>query len=344
MTRILIAAGAAREIESDSRSVGGQRETGGLLIGTTRCQAIVAATRAGPQAEQESHRFTDDPDHQQAQLDEQIRRFAGKVRLLGYWHRHVGMPTPSGGDLNQARELLLKLGGRVLVVVVVVNRTSPQNPQVELNGFELRDGDSGFRPVELVQVPDDSPLIANALTQEATPVQVTDEDFWRNPDFQSYRTAVGRTRIEGEAEVLRAAGFKVQTLKKKGDGRLLLQVQDIRGSLVCVPPPEYPLNPPRLYWAKDETELGALRNALRWSSDSTIRALVEEALNGQAQRVAEQATPPPAKPQAPELPFPYENDVIARFLRFPHDLWVELRARGYRRRDRRRRATRAARR
>jgi len=280
METYLITESAWETMASVVRATQGRFETGGLLIGPRSQPVIVAATKPGPKAEHLPFRFTDDPNHQQAEFDSAASEFRDKVRWRGTYHLHPGvLSRPSHGDLNQAREFLEHLGGRVLVVIAVLNgRAFEPDCPVALRGFELQTGDRSFREVELMRVPDDSPAVAEALAQEPETIPVNSSDMWADPGFLSYLTPSGRARINAEVAELREAGFRVTTLRRKGDHRLLIHLDSFWGRLLCTPPREYPLNPPSLYLGRRTRPIPPLTRALAWNSDRRMCDLVKEAL------------------------------------------------------------------
>lgn len=280
MDEVRMASRAWEAIESAVLATNANVETGGLLVGTRSQKVIVAATKPGPGAEQKAYRFTDDPDHQQAELDAISSGFDEKVSVEGWWHSHLGMAHPSGGDFHQARELVEQFGRRLLVLIACVqNHRHGHDPCVTLNAFTLQPGDTDFRSVRLLRVPDDSPLITDALAQEPSPAPIAEKDFWKDLDFNFYLTPVGHDRIQDEIAELRAAGFRVTSLRRKRDGRLLLEIGSRGGRLLCLPPREYPVNPPRLFWPGREKPIWLLRSVLSWNSDSRILDVVNEAFS-----------------------------------------------------------------
>jgi len=282
MEEFLIAESAWRSIESAALAVRGAVETGGLLVGARSRPSIVAATKPGPRAEREACRYTGDHSHDQAALNALRSQFDGQVGWVGGWHLHSNalLQHCSHGDLRQAREVVAHLGRPFLVVIAVVQRSGFEgSPSVTLNAFELRPGDEDFRAVTLRRVPDDSPEVREALDQEPASAPVAQMDYWNDMNFNFYLTPRGRARIQAEIADLRAAGFHVTPLRRERDGRLMLEIESRLGKIRCIPGPEHPLCPPRLYWPGRKKPIWLFDSVRAWNSDSQILDAVNEALS-----------------------------------------------------------------
>lgn len=82
-------------------------ETGGIMIGLLREKVILEAGGPGPRASKGMSHYSPDVEHDQALLDRAKARYGERATFLGYWHRHPeNSGIPSGGDLEQAREIL----------------------------------------------------------------------------------------------------------------------------------------------------------------------------------------------------------------------------------------------
>jgi len=256
-------------------------ETGGLLIGTVEVPTIIGTTVPGPRAEMSSGHFKADAEEDQRELDIAMRQYHGRVKNIGYWHRHLGnFSQPSCGDLAQARELVSELHGdaeesRVFVLIAnVVNVIG--GDQVMLYGYSLAKGETRFSPIQIVLVNNDSKEIRTALKREPAIIFPSDTDFWSDPEFQFYLTKKGKGRLEREVDGLARTGYSAQVKREKETRKLFLDITKDGLSLRCFLPEEYPLNPPHVLWLPSGRQINRLDAIGGWNSDCSIATVIKE--------------------------------------------------------------------
>jgi len=99
-------------------------------------------------------------------------------------------------------------------------------------------------------------------------------DFWSDPAFNFIKTTVGKNRIKEEVAGLEQAGFEVDSLRANGRAFISLRIRE--WELICIPPREFPLTPPRLFWKHNNIELLNLGPQLRWNSDCSLLDIVAD--------------------------------------------------------------------
>jgi integrative and conjugative element protein (TIGR02256 family) len=223
-------------------------ETGGLLIGTLNEPIVVKASHAGVNAKVTAISYSNDVPYDNHILQETIEKSNGKCKKIGYWHLHpAGCTHPSLGDLHQARQIVQRNerdGDMRPVFFVIAN----VNGEVRLFGYSLKPGQKNFEQVAIDIINDDSKEIENALRSEPAVIQPREMDFWKD-HFQFYLTPNGYERLKEEVDYLKQAGYDVNVYTRK---QLCLKIKK-EETILCYLPPEYPLNPPRLF--KDDREI-----------------------------------------------------------------------------------------
>jgi|GEM_PF-3195169 len=216
-------------------------ETGGLLLGTLKTPVVIEASSAGMNSNTTAISYTNDSSHDNEVVREMIQKYRGKCKLIGYWHKHpYGCNHPSAGDLQEAKNIIetnARDGDTRSVFFIITN----VNKQVDLYSYRLKPGINSFQHVELEEV-DDQNFIDNALKHESLVIQPQVKDFWRG-DFRFYETHYGFDRLKQEVDILLKSGYKVKVYT---DEQLFLRIEK-EGLLYCYLPPEYPLNPPRIF-------------------------------------------------------------------------------------------------
>jgi len=231
-----------------------QYETGGILIGALKKQIVVKASKPGERATLGCTHYTNDSYHDNEILKEAIDEFKGRIKLVGYWHKHPdSMSRPSTIDLHTAQHIVERnesTDKRPVFFII----TNVVKDEVKLYGYSLKRGQKEFSCVTVRIIEDDSEEVQNALCHEPVIIQSRKMDFWNDLDFQSYLTKVGNKRIKEEVNELQSNGYVVKVFMKE---QLLLVIRMEKTTLLCVLPPEYPLNPPRLFenHAKEKAEI-----------------------------------------------------------------------------------------
>lgn len=270
--RVTITESAVQTICSESRKAG-LFETGGMLIGTLNNLVVLAATGPGPKAERGSGHYSGDPQSDQEGLKSYKEAFQGKVALLGYWHRHPArMSRPSSGDLNQALDLVAEYRVSPDDPFLALISNVDSNQEVRVYAYLLCQAERRFEKVDLEIVADSSPSVRDVLEREQPGIVERDRDFWRDPNFQFFQTPIGKDRIHQEIQQLHVKGFEATVVRRKSTGRLEIVIGLKNRQIRCVPPVEYPLNPPSFY-SMDGREI-RLRLSV-WNSDLWISALAE---------------------------------------------------------------------
>lgn len=251
MKILKITKSAYRMIEQESINAGKKKlETGGLLIGTLKRLVVLKASRSGTGAKVTPVSYTNDSEYDNKILLQTIKEFDGKVKKIGYWHRHPGsMSRPSSEDLRQAQEIvrMSEREGDVRLVLFII--TNVIHNKVKIYGYCLIPGQKVFSRVAIKIVKDDSREVKKALDIESVLIQPKEMYFWNSCDFQFYRTKNGYTRLKKEVNELKQHGYHVKVFAESQMYFVIKKEQTI----VCFPPPEYPLNPPRFF--KDSREI-----------------------------------------------------------------------------------------
>jgi len=194
-------------------------------------------------------------------LNEASEKYNGKLKLVGYWHKHPGeMSQPSSIDLATAQEIIKdrkKEGDSRLMFFIITNVI---NNEVKFYCYILNCNRFVSVPIEIIE--DDSPEIDRALRNEPVIIQTKSTNFWDNIGFQFYTTPAGNERLQKEVGNLKLKGHEVKAYVKD-TLRLVIRKDEI---LIALLPPEYPLNPPRLF--KGETEIDY--QIPNWNSTFTL--------------------------------------------------------------------------
>jgi integrative and conjugative element protein (TIGR02256 family) len=240
MQKLKITKSAYRFIKKESFTH--DTETGGLLIGTLNNPIVIKASRAGVNAKVTAVSYSNDTQYDNQVLQQAIKKSNGKCKKIGYWHLHpAGCTHPSLGDLHQARKIVKGNeddGDTRPVFFVIAN----VDGEVRLFGYSLKPGQKNFGQVAIEIINDDSKEIENALHREPTVIQPREMDFWKD-HFQFYLTPNGYKRLKEEVDCLKQAGYDVNIYTRK---QLCLKIKK-EEIILCYLPPEYPLNPPRLF-------------------------------------------------------------------------------------------------
>ena len=265
--KLKITKGSYETIQEESLNT--ETETGGLLIGTLEVPIVIRASKPGTLANKSWACYTNDSDYDNLILAETIKEFGGKVKNIGHWHKHPGsMSELSSTDLATAQEIAQTNehdGDRRPVFYIVTNVNSNG---VKFYCYVLDPYIQKFEPVKMEVIDDNAEEVKKALSIEPIIIQPQEIDFWRNEDFQFYLTEVGFKRLKQEVDQLQTSGYDV---KVHANGQLRLRIYKDGETIMCFPPPEYPLNPPRFF--RDNIEL--FYSLPIWNSSFRIADILE---------------------------------------------------------------------
>ncbi|QDT42559.1 hypothetical protein Pan241w_26440 [Gimesia alba] len=251
-------------------------EIGSILLGVIAEHIVVMAVgKPGENSIQEAVRFVHDPAEDQKCLQEQRQKHGQKIAILGGFHKHPsGMHWFSSQDNQQAQEIFMQNGdGKPVLIGIWAEAVRGPEPHLFLYILESENG--RLTPVGYdIVTPSDS-RVAGALKDAPVFPEQSINGFWEDTQFQFYHNSVGRERIRNELATLRKQGWKVQTIRKAKTKKLILSLhRDTRQFLVMLPP-EFPLNPPRIYDLAGFEVLG-LHALMQWNSDRCIAAIIEQ--------------------------------------------------------------------
>ena len=247
MQVLRITKSASRYIEKESKKC--CSETGGILIGTLQSPVVVKATRAGRYAKKTFGSYTNDADYDNRILQRAIMHSNGKLKLVGYWHKHPGnMSSPSSIDLATAKAIIGRneQSDQRPVFFVITNVV---NHKVEFHGYSMKANQKNFIQAKAEIIRDKAKEVRKALSLEPVIVQLQEMNFWHDCDFQFHLTKVGYERLKKEVDELTSDGYRVKAYTKDYVYLVIAKEETI----VCLPPPEYPLNPPRFF--RGDTEI-----------------------------------------------------------------------------------------
>jgi len=238
-------------------------ETGGKIFGTLGRYIAISATTAGRDAIKTATSYFNDEKYDHEVLREAIKKYNGHVKSIGLWHKHpAGLCHPSLGDLTEARKIVnsISLEGDnrpVFFLIAILNHS------LELFAYVLNKSMKTFDEVRLHIINDNAQVVKDALAEESVIVQPHDLDFWRDPDFQWFQTSAGYARLKMDINELNKRNYKVKAFARK---MLYLTIEKDGRTITCVTPPEYPLNPPRLF--ENNTEISTVFTS--WNSTFMI--------------------------------------------------------------------------
>lgn len=273
MNPVLITHAAMGKILSEYH--GCDIETGGAACGTIDAQVIVHAGSCGPRAARARAQFVNDPEHDLRTLTEARHKHGQAVCINGYWHVHCFyMPFASSVDCATTRRIFTERGGYPLNVGIVCPTRGGRNG-LSLHLYRLEHVEDDLKPMEYSVVGDDDARIARLLKKSpATLVPAESHaDFWDDPGFQFYNSKRGRQRIKEDLGDLATAGFDVGTYQRN-ESSLVITVRHGKQGLVLCPPPEFPINPPRVY-APSGHEF-VIATLAQWNSERRLLHLVRE--------------------------------------------------------------------
>lgn len=336
MNHLYITETAARNMRSLSKQV--TTETGGVLVGTLTNPTILAAGNPGPDAVKTFSSFSSDAAHDKAFLNQTRQKLGQQVKYLGHWHKHPSrMTSPSGGDLNQAQELLRTLTqlGESQPTLLCVILQDVANDEEAIFPYVLDGGHTNFRKLAWSLVADDSSEVKEALRLEPQGISATDATHpWVNPNFRFQNTPVGLARLEKEKTAIERMGYTVTVRSRVSDRRVFFELQQGNEALVCIFPPEFPLGAPRLIRISDATELSGPRSGFGWNSDMQVAELLAsiKQLMTDPEKVGKATpccdTPNETEVTAPTLPdekaAPVLNKTHVHTLKEHKSIWIVL--------------------
>ena len=245
-----------------------ETETGGLLIGTLQVPIVIRATKAGDLAKKNYVSYTNDKNYDSRILEKTIQEFNGKVKNIGRWHKHPdNMFYPSSGDLATARNIAKRSeqeGDKRPVFFMITNVIKGT---VKLYCYVLNNNKT-FVKVGIEVIENNAQEVEETLRAEPVIIQPKEMDFWHDSDFQFYLTKNGYERLKFEYEELVSNGYGVKVYAKK---KVYMVIEKVNEKILCLPPPEYPLNPPRFF--RDGVEI---EYSMRiWNSTFRILDILE---------------------------------------------------------------------
>jgi proteasome lid subunit RPN8/RPN11 len=251
-------------------------ETGGVMVGIADPPVIVSAGAGGEKAIRRATMFKGDTDADLRCLTQVRERFGEQCVVVGDYHKHPnGMSGFSGVDLRQAQELADEYADGKVFLVGIFAEGCP-DPQPNLFLYGIHSNDKQLKPVEYEIVSDDDPRVLEVLRTAAVVPSVRDTDFWHDAEFRFYENSIGRARINDDLDDLRQHGWAVQVSRVKSDNSLRVSVQVPEELIELRLPPEYPLNPPRVFLSADE--LTGLQDVMNWNSERSLTAIVAQGL------------------------------------------------------------------
>jgi integrative and conjugative element protein (TIGR02256 family) len=130
--RVILAQEAARFAQSNSKELA-PNETGGIVIGHLRGDAMVITrvSGPGPRAVHRSDLFIRDGVYVQAVLDETVAETAGRDDYLGEWHSHPFPEGPSVQDHGSLRRISRNLDYGCPSPVLLLCRRRGRNWRLE---------------------------------------------------------------------------------------------------------------------------------------------------------------------------------------------------------------------
>jgi len=282
----VITQSAVDVINKESRSVYKMgRETGGILIGprpTDTAIVITSATGPGPDGDLASYAgWETDPDYLNEKLIE-ARDENPVVNLRGFWHRHPGrIRRPSSQDLMEARRILedvehYKLHGELVMPIVTVTQK-----RIAIRAYYITNNEQGFEEIPVKVVPDSDEMVKALLSPRKVIEFEEGTAFWRDSDWQFYKTPYGAERLESELNDLSQAEHEAEA-RLLDDGNCCIEVCMNKGSqkILFLLPREYPLNPPQVFMklGEDIRELYMDGSSLlcRWSSACRLVDLADD--------------------------------------------------------------------
>jgi integrative and conjugative element protein (TIGR02256 family) len=242
-------------------------ETGGILFGkrTKMGITIAKATDAGPKAECYSTEFAPDIEYGQKILNDLRTRH--DVFYIGTWHKHPNyLPHVSSGDIRQMEEIIEDndtLDEFVSLIVTLADRTPNYN-------FFYMGKDKVCIKVNFIAVEDKSEILkeidsepfckdfkSNILDiKHSIPVNKhkieNDAEF---ANFNSNYLLDPKERINNEINELKSLRY-VQNVSAKPTGDILeikVQCSNNCNPIIFFCPPEFPLNPPLVFYLSDES-------------------------------------------------------------------------------------------
>ena len=247
MKNLKITESAYKVIKEESLKY--KTETGGLLIGTLKRPIVIKTSQAGPQAQVSNISYANDTEYDNQILQQAIKESKGKLKLIGYWHKHIiGLIHPSPGDFDQACEIVKRNereGDNRPVYFIITN----VKEEVELYCYSLTPNQKDFSQLMIEIISDNAKEVEEAMQIEPIVIQPQEMDYWKG-NFQFYMTKYGYDRLKQEINSLVQLGYKVRVYATE---QLCIKLEKDE-TILCYTPPEYPLNPPRFFKGNREIQ------------------------------------------------------------------------------------------
>lgn len=151
-------------------------------------------------------------------------------------------------------------------------QSSPPFSEVGVRAFAIENPEGNFREIGL-KVVGDKAFQVKKTCHNAIPKDCG-IGFWNDLEFSFLETTFGKKRIREELKELKISGYK--PCLKRAIRRGFVQLEINSREVLCIPPREFPLNPPRFYWKDTGQEIKPLGILSRWSSDLSLLQVVIE--------------------------------------------------------------------
>lgn len=255
-------------------------ETGGILVGFSQPQiVIVGAGGPGENSIREVARFSNDPKEDYRILMEFRKSYGESVRSIGGFHKHPGcMIHTSSIDHTQALKILAQFNDDSPLLVGIFIQPSGA-PEFFL--YVISRANPNFERVAFEVVADDDAVVTEAQRLTPSMLQVKQQDFWNQEDFQSVQSVVGRERLKHDLEQLKESGWQAHVGRSRnlsiselsgklpGSGECFVVAKRDHFEFKAELPREYPLNPPKFFMI-DGTQFVDLHSLSQWSSSSSL--------------------------------------------------------------------------
>jgi len=274
-----------------------EKECTGSLAGTgfPLSWIITYAAPAGPNVVSSFGGVTSDAGYQNRFLAE-IRTVHPLCQYQGDYHLHpMYLPALSQQDQRTCHQMLLDQYNRHLEAIPVVLVTYGQKEEYHASAVRLTPDLQSVRvkEIEFQVVPDDDFLVRSTLGLEEGDKLVTSAEIvarladaegeagkrsgpFIEPPF--FHTESGMTRLQYELESLRERFDAQPECSQIDQETVAIQMKIIKDILILLPP-EFPLNPPSLFYAASKRKFRQVSGlAPNWNSLCTCADVLENAL------------------------------------------------------------------
>lgn len=252
---------ALKRIEVECRKFP-EIETGGILIGLhdDSWTTITHATGPGPAASHSEHQFAKDTPYLQSVLNLLFEYH--RVNYLGIWHKHpVGMPYPSGGDVESAMKDVEDSDNGITELITPI--CVVQSGEVTVFEYVIRD--KGYHKVGWEVWPDDE--IRKAVDMDA----------------QWYETQSGHDRLIEELAGFEEFGVSAEVHKGTDQSyRFYVPFEcEPEGRLIFLCDSDFPISAPEVLidrGGRDALESFAFDKKTDWVKENKLSDIYREFL------------------------------------------------------------------